>query len=606
MSRFPDKFNISSAKNKRNKFDLSCDQITTSGFMRPKISYVKEVVPGDKIFVNMETFVRTAPMVAPTFGRVNLYNRFFFVPMRTICDHWTEFITQTPFYKDSSVITATKVPYFLNSDIVKLFTTGGPLPDFYSKTVTSGNEDFSVEVNNVTKYYAFTGNGMRLYDIFINLGYSINWSLTDTRELSALPFLAYVRVLVDYYYPPQYAQVSWRFHHLFEQMASDPHVDLINAQFEDIFFATSYDPDYFVSAWDNPSSPNGTNAISPSVIADDSVSINYGRSQVESNSSSGTPVLDGRTNYGANQASPMYVSSYIIHVLDKVTDYIRRHQIAGYRQLDRFLAQFGKRLDDTQLRRSVHLHTDEFPLRISDIVSSADTASSSGLPLGYQGGKALAYSQGKQFNFDSNDDFGYLICIQTIVPKIGYYQGTRRDNLHIGPMDFYQPQFDGCGSQAIAMQEFFSSSHHENYFAGMVAAGYGPNSVFGFCPRFTEYKVGNDVLSGNFRLPRFSTSLTPYQLMRTVGEEWEDAWVSGDSEDYYKHNFGFVTGSDASQYNRIFTSIGTGDNFIVINHAEVHASREMLSIIDGVEFYDKDHVDGNKDITISNGGKVLN
>ena len=83
MANFFSKIKLPTAVDKRTHFDLSCDHVTTMDWFSPKISYIKEMVPNESIEIKQETFTRLAPMTVPTFGRINMIHRAFFVPMRT-------------------------------------------------------------------------------------------------------------------------------------------------------------------------------------------------------------------------------------------------------------------------------------------------------------------------------------------------------------------------------------------------------------------------------------------------------------------------------------------------------------------------------------------
>ena len=95
MASFLDKFQIKTAAPAKQKFDLSCQHITTADFMQLSPVYIKEMVPNEKISINQQSFSRTARLSVPTFGRCNMHNKAFFVPFRTILRGWNDFITDT-------------------------------------------------------------------------------------------------------------------------------------------------------------------------------------------------------------------------------------------------------------------------------------------------------------------------------------------------------------------------------------------------------------------------------------------------------------------------------------------------------------------------------
>ena len=84
MASFPQKAVIPTAVKTRSRFDLSNDNITTSDFFRIKPSRILECIPGDSINIQSESLIRMYPLAVPTFGRMNHFMRWYWVPMRTL------------------------------------------------------------------------------------------------------------------------------------------------------------------------------------------------------------------------------------------------------------------------------------------------------------------------------------------------------------------------------------------------------------------------------------------------------------------------------------------------------------------------------------------
>lgn len=78
---------------KRSKFNLSYLNSTTAdaGYLVPV--YYEDCLPGDKLRIGFESFVRCQPILSPLMHQVNLYMQYWFVPYRLLWDRWTEFIT---------------------------------------------------------------------------------------------------------------------------------------------------------------------------------------------------------------------------------------------------------------------------------------------------------------------------------------------------------------------------------------------------------------------------------------------------------------------------------------------------------------------------------
>lgn len=614
-SKIPKVAYIPSAEKTRNKFDLSNDNITTSDFFRIKASRIIECCPRESFKLSTETLIRMSPLAVPTFGRVNHYMRWFWVPCRTLCRGWNEFIAQTPYYDVNGGGTQllTKTPIFKNSDVVQMFinnatqvtpvqgtlatvTPQGSISDIVASTAIDSNNQWTNYSLSLTKI------GKAFVDTLQNLGYNINWSAQDETEFSALPLLAYMRVIADYYLNPQYVSQAQVF---FSNINGENTMTNI-AQNLTVFLQffpgfSNYDPDYFVSAWDNPIAPNN-NTFNPSIIVDDITNPNYPRSGVET-ITNGTPVV-GSDMGGSLSPVVNGLSDYIVKTLRIVTNYAIRNNIAGYKFWDRLEAEYGSVMDYKEKGTSLYIDTDVTNVQISPVVSQSDTQ---GAELGALGGYGIGASSMKEIEFDTKDEFGYLIAMSSIVPSIGYYQGTKRENTHVTPLQFFRPDFDSQGVQALTVGELFSSQFCGDAYNSevLLASLVEPQNIFGYTPRYSEYKVAQDTLSGDFRVYSKSSqnSVNSYHLLREVGNEFDFA-VDGYAN-LFRHNFNFAKGEN-TQYDRIFANPDNGDSdhFIMIHHHNVHAWRNMKSLAETI--FDDEDLEHNKKVEVQYNGSQLN
>ena len=173
MASFLDKFKVKTAIEKNTTLDLSCQHLTTSNWMEYSPVYTKEMVPGEKLSVGVETFARLAPMPVPTMGRALIHNRAFFVPYRTVFKGWNDFITDTMHVssdENGPQNIPSTVPYFTNYDLVKLFINSEN--KLTKQAGTKSSTDFTLSIhsydqdglNSMGGYLdlAFTNLGRRL------------------------------------------------------------------------------------------------------------------------------------------------------------------------------------------------------------------------------------------------------------------------------------------------------------------------------------------------------------------------------------------------------------------------------------------------------------
>lgn len=124
MANFLDKTQVNTAITDNTKLDLGHQLITTADFMQLQPVFTKEMVPGEKLDVNVETFARLNPLPVPTFGRSSMRLRSFFVPYRTVFRGWNDFITDSvhvPSAVSSVSAIISQVPQFTNENLVDAF-----------------------------------------------------------------------------------------------------------------------------------------------------------------------------------------------------------------------------------------------------------------------------------------------------------------------------------------------------------------------------------------------------------------------------------------------------------------------------------------------------
>ena len=516
------KFKIKTAKPAAvNQFNnLSCDHITTSNFMEVQPVYYRHLTPADEtLTVSAEAYSRLQPMPIPTMGRAQQNIRAFWVPYRTIMSSWNNFITDT--YDGTS---QNKMPILSSSQIQRLFA-------MEEMSISTGelNMDFIINTGNQSLYYKFTSFGRKVYKVLLSLGYDYTLSNLGNISYNALALLAYFKVINDWYYPSQY-------------VADSPLSGILNSVFtgNDVILTSDelykafkyaaavdmYNPDYFTSAFDNPEGPSVVN--NGSVIFKD-ITQTPQTSQVGIGSNN-TPVMQQDPQY-----TPTQITEYGLHTLHALSDYMKRHQLAGCRALDRYLARYGITLSTEKLNRSTYIGVKSTPLQFSSVESTSSTESAY---LGDYAGKGQSFIQ-DSFTCNPQGEYGMFIIINSFVPQVGYVQGIDRHNLHLSNYDFYTPEFDALGNQAISKLELFNSI--VNYTANSEGV---VNQVFGFTPRYSEYKVPRDFLTGDFRVRSVGAdNLQAWHLMRLFDVLDYDELV---------HDIDFVSGTDAKQYGRIF------------------------------------------------------
>lgn len=161
---------------------------------------------------------------------------------------------------------------------------------------------------------------------------------------------------------------------------------------------------------------------------------------------------------------------------------------------------------------------------------------------------------------------------------------------------------DNLGVQATAADELYVPQSWYSGFTGL------DSQVFGFMPRYAEYKVKLDKVVGNFRLPSVNGSNPNTPAEFNAANSWYLMRVF-DNEDFAAadevvHSPAFISGrSDFSQYKRIFYNVrpSAPDNFTIIHNFEIASYSPMKSLFDTYEFEDK-----GKKVTLDVNGVKMN
>ena len=118
------KITIDSGNAKKEKFSLSHSLNTTASFGEVQPAQVRILVPNSKTIAGVDSLVRLAPMVAPTFGDMKLKVWHHFVGMSDLLRSFTKFLTQEPYGAVGQVRKQTTLPKMRLKDLSTLALIG--------------------------------------------------------------------------------------------------------------------------------------------------------------------------------------------------------------------------------------------------------------------------------------------------------------------------------------------------------------------------------------------------------------------------------------------------------------------------------------------------
>ncbi len=592
-NRIPTRSRVPISASKANRFDLSSRHIGTTNFGELKPIYCESVIPSDRFSLDVQSFTRLDPMPAPSMAEMFVHTRCFFVPYNTIFHGFSEFINNSRNVNAAALLQNFKVPYMLETVVCGAFKDGA-----LSTIVT---KDAPYDIRMVTsyassgapqfQYYKLTVQGRRIYNILTSLGY--NFTFDDDKNSNAkyslLPLISFCKVYLDWYVPSKYwtsdPAILWLRQLVnidFDNLSAVPALFLNNGSIKQetliklfqidfsVFFTQDYFSNCLMHSFGNDDTMSTWQDVEPAVNDD--------ISSVNSSSDDGARII---------QSSANILTAFDLKTVGQLQKIINKGMVIDQKVQDYLRVTFGIEPSSDSLRISKYIGHFADTIKVGDVMSNADTMSSNGSTgavLGQFAGRGLGYQQG-HFTFSAGANYGLVLVLQDIVPTPFYFQGVPNYITAVDRLDFFTPEFDSLCSAPVPIQRLFNDQPLANY-----------DTVFGYLPQYSEYKVGHDVLSGNFRLHSVNADLSPWYQARklptidtptgpipsnvTIGSSFAKALWSNRLNDF----------------NSIFYSDGSvADPFYQIHDIKVSCYRKAKSLIEQM-FDDDDYKDGSTSV----------
>lgn len=450
---------------KRSVFDLSHDVKLSLRMGQLIPTMCTELVPGDKFTMSCESMIRFAPMLAPIMHRVDCSMHYFFVPNRILWPNWEKYITNTPVGGgDNNLPAFPTLPYSTSS---------------YSQ----------------------------LYD-YLGLP-PIEDDSSNSYNINALPFAAYQKIYNDLYRD--------------QNLIEDLEIELLDG-FNDQQFAKltairnrAWEHDYFTSAlpWAQKGNavdiPLGTVGLvddlseseNPAFIGKNGESFGGNISQIdlpEKKISGSASIPLGEAGV-YDPKDTLQVEATTINDLRRafrLQEWLEKAARGGSRYIENILVHFGVKSSDKRLQRPEYITGIKAPVVISEVLNTTGTEDA---PQGNMAGHGVAVTSGKYGSYFA-EEHGYIMCIMSVMPKTAYQDGIPKHFLKTtDPFQFYWPSFAHLGEQPIVNSELFVKATD-------------PDGVFGYVPRYAEYKFENNRVAGDFR-----TSLDFWHMGRKFATE---------------------------------------------------------------------------------------
>lgn len=161
--------------------------------------------------------------------------------------------------------------------------------------------------------------------------------------------------------------------------------------------------------------------------------------------------------------------------------------LTGNRYQDLTKAFYGVDIQDYRVQMAEYIGGAQYPIYTSEVLQ---TSESSQTPLGDQAGHNIASGVNHHGTYFVRE-LGCILNLFWINASSVYAQGIRRDWKKLSLNDFFFPMFEKLGDQEILQEELsFTFNPTSSIFN---------SRIFGFTPRYSEYKFYNHTVKGGFR-----------------------------------------------------------------------------------------------------------
>lgn len=489
---------------KKSKFNLSHNASLTASMGNLIPFCVIDCLPNDSHRLSTDMFVRAQPMMAPLMHVVRNYLQWWFVPYRILWENWSDFIT--------GGLDGSSAPTF---PTIKINPETSSLADYFGIPV-NGKE---LEVSALPfRAYAEIWN-TRYRDEDLQLEIPVSYAdgedtITNTQLqrcswakdyfTTARPFTqrgSQISVPVNGSYPTSNVR-SFYVQVLSCSLVSkiEPG-DSISFTFNPLFLSTGVQGvlTFTFSGNGNETIVSNESAyltcVPPKSLLNEDFSVVISFENRVSTDSVSSGDLDCSVTTGAGRFNPypyVYTISNdtfggTVNIRDlRLSSALQRYQERsleyGNRYEEFIQREFGIRPRDSRIQRPEYLGGSKSVLQISEVLQTSEGENTG---VGTMRGHGVGGLRQRPIRFRA-PEHGVIIGILSIRPDSVYTQGLAKQWTKFSKLDYYVPELANIG-----MQEVFQSE--------LYADGTNSKTLFGYTPRYDEYRKLPNRISGEFR-----------------------------------------------------------------------------------------------------------
>lgn len=528
-----------------SRFDLSHSVKSTvnMGVLAPMLT--QEILPGDTWKAASQVFLRAMPLVSPVMHEVDVYMHHFYVPYRCVWNDWDDFLRGG----DDNMTEIPKPVLRISALDWETFFEEGCLADYFGIPPSLPNYD-------------------------------------DTEvDINALPFMAYQQIYENYFadqnLEPLYFEKIKRYVLNNPVIRPDDTIEIDGVRVDVFRYLIQirnrcWAHDYFTSSM--PNTQRGADVHLPlygsAPLRDSGKAVKFATANenmeieflardgfgdtISAYKTTGTQDITADTDF--THVPNLKFKAETLGYVDlsaalgaTINDFREAMQLQKYNEL---IQRVGNRIKewykgvwdvnvpDMRLNLPEYLGGGKGPVMVSEVLQQSETTSDS--PQGNMAGRAVsagAYGFGRKYF----PEYGVIISIMSIIPKPAYSQGLHKMWFKSDRFDFGQPIFANLGEQPVYNKElYFDPSDGKD------------DDVFGYLPRYSEYKFIPSQVSG---------------AMRSTLEFWHLGRVF-QSRPVLNRDF---VHTDKDDFTRIFAVEQSADyyQFVVQIHHYIRARRKL-------------------------------
>lgn len=505
---------IPAPKVPRNTFDRSRPNSLTMPFQRCVPTMLEEILPGDLFRVGQETFARLQPLIAPVMNNMKISNHAFFVPLRTLNKHFAEFMfnnktgdysevlpyiyTNTIYswideaHSDSAIADSVLV------DVIRLLDYIG-LPFVMDSSTLSASQIVANWVDNDWNYLLYQ-NPKRV-NIAPFLAYTKVWSeyfrdenlvedpfeaFEDTYSVDVFDLIGDVSEVLDFHFLEYFCQLrprAWahdRFTSSLPFAQRGPDVLLPIAGVADV----TYKDGSLLGS--NPNVPQivGTVTGTGGSVSENKTDMIFGTTNSDPtrqtlNKAGGYATKGNAAAYDPNGSlevdfdnAALTTTINTFRRAERLQRWYENSARGGVRPNEATLAHFGVRTPDATLDRAEFLGGHMQPIVISEVAQTSETTQ--GSPQGTLAGKATSYKGAGLFRHFFTEH-GFVFVFTSALVRANYWQGIPKVFSRMQRDEYYWPEFANLGEEPVYTKEIYAAATEED-------------TVFGYVPRYSDYK----------------------------------------------------------------------------------------------------------------------